>query len=65
MVYAVGLLRRIRAACPHVGPILGNGTRVPAIMYPNDIEMLADIPAGMALLLGAVSLWCPAHDMVT
>jgi hypothetical protein len=62
-VYGDGLIRHLLSTCPHVGPQLSNGTRVPALLYADDIKLLAESAADLNLLLAATSEWCIAHHM--
>ena len=62
-VYEDGLPRHLLSLCPHVGPQLSDGTHVPALMYADDIELLATSLPDLNLLLEVVFQWCVAHGM--
>jgi hypothetical protein len=62
-IFADGLHRFLLAECPHQGPLLSDGRRVPDLGYADDFVLLADTPEGLQQLIDATTAFCVATGM--
>ena len=55
-----GLQRYLEDHCPLTGPSLNNGDHVPALMYADDVVLLADSATDLQALVTATVSFCSA-----
>ena len=59
-IFLDGLPRYIARYCPHLGPTLSDGSQLPALLYADDVALLATSPADLQSLIDCAAAFCKA-----